>query len=172
MGLGPRPRAEFSSARDLSLSRLGNRSLGHDEVVERDIQQFGDLAQRLNVAAFAPGFDLRKEALRDSGSFGERGLSQSGPFSVERERRFRGQQFIHFGAGQGMLALLASVQRAARSLGVRGIFGGGCDQLIVFLAGANHDVVALIVGSTVDQYRFGAMPWTRLNALPNALSEA
>jgi hypothetical protein len=49
-------------------SRIPDWSLGHDEVVERDFQQVGDLAQRLNVAALAPGLDLRKKTLRDSGS--------------------------------------------------------------------------------------------------------
>jgi hypothetical protein len=50
------------------------RRRGRNDVVERNFQRVGDLAECFNVADFMAAFDLRKEALRDADALGERGL--------------------------------------------------------------------------------------------------
>jgi hypothetical protein len=138
------PLACVSSSCRFSLWRRFNRNIRDDESVERYFQHVRDLAQRLNVAALAADLDLGEVALRDACLFGEGILADAALLTEERQRRFRCKERVNLGDGKGFfLAALNAGDGAAQNFGVGGIFVGGGNQLIVFLAGQDHDVVPL-----------------------------
>nr|WP_315807397.1 MULTISPECIES: hypothetical protein [unclassified Bradyrhizobium] len=67
------------------------------QTIKRHFQSVRHLAQRLNVAAFAPDLDLGQIALRDARAFGEIILTQAAFFYGRMRAAFSQQCFCEIG---------------------------------------------------------------------------